>query len=226
MELSLGMQLLIFIGSFVGSCVLFRIPVAFGMGIGALGLIFANGLPFTQFLQAAFTSLDSFTYLAIPLFVLSGSFMEHSGIASMLIDWAEALIGKVRGGIGAICTVACAAFGMLTGSATSTLSSIGKIMIGEMKKRGYSDSYAGALAAATGFLFAREFISQVVLGFAGYEAALYESYPVNLYWLNGGNNGPDNGLMMTVILLTLVALMVRKRKIGPIIKPVHEKKEK
>ena len=80
-------------------------------------------------------------------------------------------------------------------------------------------------AAATGFLFAREFISQVVLGFAGYEAALYESYPVNLYWLNGGNNGPDNGLMMTVILLTLVALMVRKRKIGPIIKPAHEKKE-
>lgn len=152
MELNLGMQLLIFIGCFVGSCVLFRIPVAFGMGFGALGLIFANDLPFTQFLQAAFTSLDSFTYLAIPLFVLSGSFMEHSGIAGMLVDWAESIIGKVRGGVGAICTVACAAFGMLTGSATSTLSSIGKIMINEMKKRGYSDSYAGALAAATGFL--------------------------------------------------------------------------
>lgn len=152
MELSLGMQLLIFIGTFLGTCVLFRIPVAFGMGFGALALIFANDLPFTQFLQASVTSLDSFTYLAIPLFVLAGSFMEHSGIASMLIDWAEALIGKVRGGVGAICTVACAAFGMLTGSATSTLSSIGKIMIGEMKKRGYSDSYAGALAAATGFL--------------------------------------------------------------------------
>lgn len=152
MELGLGMQLLIFIGTFVGTCVLFRIPVAFGMGFGALGLIFANGLPFTQFLQAAFTSLDSFTYLAIPLFVLAGSFMEHSGIASMLVDWCESIIGKVRGGIGAICTVACAAFGMLTGSATSTLTSIGKIMIGEMKKRGYSDSYAGAMAAATGFL--------------------------------------------------------------------------
>lgn len=150
--MSLGIQLLIFIGIFVGTCVIFRIPVAFGMGFGALGLIIANGLPLTQFLQASFSSLDSFTYLAIPLFVLSGSFMEHSGIAGMLIDWAEALIGKVRGGVGAICTVACAAFGMLTGSATSTISSIGKIMINEMKKRGYSDSYAGALAASTGFL--------------------------------------------------------------------------
>ena len=152
MELSLGVLLLIFIGTFVGACVLSRIPVAFGMGLGALALIAVLGLPYTQFLQASFTSLDSFTYLAIPLFVLAGSFMEHSGIATMLIDWAEALIGKRRGGIGAICTVACAAFGMLTGSATSTLTSIGKIMIGEMKKRGYSDSYAGALAAATGFL--------------------------------------------------------------------------
>lgn len=152
MTISLGLQLLIFIGVFVGTCVFFRIPVAFGMGFGALALILANGLPMTQFLQASFSSMDSFTYLAIPLFVLSGSFMEHSGIASMIIDWAESLIGKVRGGIGAICTVACAAFGMLTGSATSTLSSIGKIMIVEMKKRGYSDSYAGALAASTGFL--------------------------------------------------------------------------
>ena len=152
MELSLGVLLLIFIGTFVGTCVLFRIPVAFGMGLGAIALLTALGLPYTQFLQAAFSSLDSFTYLAIPLFVLAGSFMEHSGIATMLIDWAESLIGKVRGGIGAICVVACAAFGMLTGSATSTLTSIGKIMISEMKKRGYSDSYAGALAAATGFL--------------------------------------------------------------------------
>ena len=152
MELGLGALLLIFIGVFVGSCVLSRIPVGFGMGLGAIALIVVLGLPYTQFLQASFSSLDSFTYLAIPLFVLAGSFMEHSGIAGMLVDWAESLIGKVRGGIGAICTVACAAFGMLTGSATSTLTSIGKIMIAEMKKRGYSDSYAGALAAATGFL--------------------------------------------------------------------------
>ncbi len=152
MELGLGILLLIFIGVFVGACVLTRIPVGFGMGLGAIALIVVLGLPYTQFLQASFSSLDSFTYLAIPLFVLAGSFMEHSGIAGMLVDWAESLIGKVRGGIGAICTVACAAFGMLTGSATSTLTSIGKIMIAEMKKRGYSDSYAGALAAATGFL--------------------------------------------------------------------------
>ncbi|MBP5168525.1 MAG: TRAP transporter large permease [Oscillospiraceae bacterium] len=152
MELGLGVLLLIFIGVFVGSCVLSRIPVGFGMGLGAIALLVVLGLPYTQFLQASFSSLDSFTYLAIPLFVLAGSFMEHSGIAGMLVDWAESIIGKVRGGIGAICVVACAAFGMLTGSATSTLTSIGKIMIGEMKKRGYSDSYAGALAAATGFL--------------------------------------------------------------------------
>jgi C4-dicarboxylate transporter DctM subunit len=150
--MTLGAQLSLFIGVFVGVCVLFKLPVAFGLGCGGFALILTYDLPITQYLQATFSSLDSFPYLAIPFFIFAGTLMEYSGISTLIIDWAEAMIGKVRGGIGAICTIACAAFGLLTGSATSTLSAIGKIMINEMKKRGYSASYAGALAASTGFL--------------------------------------------------------------------------
>lgn len=66
-------------------------------------------------------------------------------------------------------------------------------------------------ATAVGFLFAKECIAQTVVGFAEYDAALYETYPVNMYWLNGGNFGVDNGLAMTIIMTALIVLIIRRR---------------
>lgn len=145
---SLGIFLLVFLGV----CVFFKQSVAFSVGLGSLIVLSLNGLTETFFLQGTYSALDSFPFLAMPTFILAGSLMEHSGISTALIDWCQSLVGKVRGSIGAVATLACMAFGLLCGSATSTLSAIGKMMMGEMHKRGYRLTYAAALVASTCFL--------------------------------------------------------------------------
>ena len=142
----------LFLIMFIGTCFLLKVNVAFGVGIGCVTLLIFGHYANTPFLQASFSAMDSFPFLAVPTFILAGVLMEHSGISSALIDWCDSIMGKVRGSVGAVTTLACMAFGLLTGSATATLSAIGKIMIEEMAKRGYKKSYAAALAASTSFL--------------------------------------------------------------------------
>lgn len=142
----------IFLAVFLVTCGLLKVNVGFGIGFGSIAIIILGQMPTTFFLQASYSALDSFPFLAVPTFIMAGALMEYSGIAGRLIAWCEALMGKVRGSIGAVTTIACMAFGLLTGSNLSTLSAIGKMMIGEMKKRGIRGSYAAALAASTCFL--------------------------------------------------------------------------
>lgn len=102
--------------------------------------------------SSAYASMDSFTLLAIPFFMIAGTVMEHSGISRKLINWISMLVGRIRGAMGAITTVACMAFGVLTGSAMATISAIGKMMFPVLVDRGYRKEYASALIAATCFL--------------------------------------------------------------------------
>lgn len=146
------LSLLLFVAVFVGLSALARVPVAYSIGIAAMLLYLVNGLNPLGFAQVCFSGLDTFTMLAVPFFIFAGSIMEYSGISDRLLQWVEMLIGKVRGFTGAICVVASALFGLLTGSIMSTLSSVGKVMISKMREKGYSKEYAAALAAASSFL--------------------------------------------------------------------------
>ncbi len=146
------LSLIVFIVAFVGLSALFRIPVAFSIGIATLLLYVLNDINLVGFAQVCFSGLDTFTMLAVPFFIFAGSIMEYSGISDRLLQWVETLIGKIRGFTGAVCIVASALFGLLTGSIMSTLSAIGKMMIEKMKQKGYPKEYAAALAAASSFL--------------------------------------------------------------------------
>lgn len=144
--------LLIFIAVFLGIAICFKVPVAYSLGLGAVVLFLLAGFPLKMLAQNSFVSLDSFPMLAIAFFVFAGVLMEYSGISRLLIDWIDSIVSRLRGSVGAVCVVASAAFGALTGSAMSTLCSIGKLMIPEMRKKGYSGAYAAAIAAASCFL--------------------------------------------------------------------------
>jgi len=65
--------------------------------------------------------------------------------------------------------------------------------------------------AAIGFRFAWSYLDQAVLGFAGAQTALYETYPVNMYWLSGGNGGLMCGLLTTLMLCAAAVMLVRGR---------------
>lgn len=142
----------LFLVVFLGTAIFFKVPVAFGLGLGTLALLICNNLPLLGLAQVSFSSLDSFPFMAIPFFIFAGTLMEYSGISHSLLRLVEAFVGKLRGTIGAVTVLGAMAFGVLTGSAMATISAIGKIMIPEMEKKGYRKSYAAALAAATCFL--------------------------------------------------------------------------
>src|SRR5665213_1436689 len=94
------------------------VPIAFAMGAAAIAVIaVAGSVPMVMVPHRIVMSTDSFTLLAIPLFVLAGSLMETGGIAGKLVNLAKALVGFVRGGLGMV-VIICG--GLLFGVATAT----------------------------------------------------------------------------------------------------------
>jgi len=134
-----------------------NVPVAFCMGIATLlGVLTAGNLPaFTVIAQKMATGIDSFALLAIPFFILSGLFMGHGGIARRLIDFANVIVGRFRGGLAYVNIVTCMMFGSISGSAAAAVSSIGGFMVPLMNKMGYHRDFNAATsitAATTGLL--------------------------------------------------------------------------
>jgi len=127
------------------------------MGISTVLAFLAMGdLPaFVVVAHKIATGIDSFTLLAIPFFILSGLLMGHGGIARRLIDFANVLVGRFRGGLAFVNILTCMLFGAISGSATAAVSAIGGFMIPLMNKMGYNREFNTSVtvtAATTGLL--------------------------------------------------------------------------
>ena len=93
--------------------------------------------------------MDSYTLIALPLFILMGQLMNESQITSRLIDYCLIFVGKIRGGLGLVNVISSMLFGGISGSSVSDTASIGSILIPEMKNRGYPEDYAAGLTVAS-----------------------------------------------------------------------------
>ena len=144
--------LVLFICMFFVFSMFLRMPVAHGLGAASLMVFLVCGLNTVTVAQSAVSSLDSFSFLAIPFYIYAGTIMEYSGISKTLIDWIQGIIGKIKGSLGIVCILTSMAFGVLTGSAMATISAIGKIMAPEMERANYPKGYTSALLSATCFL--------------------------------------------------------------------------
>jgi tripartite ATP-independent transporter DctM subunit len=134
-----------------------NVPIAFCMGISTLlGVLVAGDLPsFLIVAQRMATGIDSFALLAIPFFILSGLFMERGGIARRLVDFANVIVGRFRGGLAYANILTCMLFGSISGSAGAAVCSVGGFMIPTMNKMGYQKDFNAAVtitAATTGLL--------------------------------------------------------------------------
>ena len=121
----------IFLLFFLGMAMFCKMPVAYSIGTATLMVIITAGIKTKAMGTVAFSGLDSFPLLSVPLFIYAGAIMQHSGIANSLINFIDSIVGRVRGSLGAITILASAAFGVLTGSCMATISCIGGIMIPE-----------------------------------------------------------------------------------------------
>ena len=148
--------ILILIVSFI-ILVLLNVPVAFSIGISTvLATLAIGGIPvFVSVAHNIATGIDSFSLLAIPFFILSGLLMGHGGIARRLIDFANVLVGRFRGGLAFVNVLTCMLFGAISGSSGAAISAVGGFMIPLMNKMGYQKDFNTSVtitAATTGLL--------------------------------------------------------------------------
>lgn len=123
-------------------------PVAWSLGVSAvvtLMFFLEPVMAFTVIGQQFITSLNSFTLLAIPFFILAGQIMNQGGIATRLIDFAKNLVGSLPGGLAHINVVAAMLFGAIAGSSVAAVSAIGSILGPKMEKEGYSREFGASV---------------------------------------------------------------------------------
>jgi len=117
-------------------------PIAFCLGIASFATVVYIGRPAIVVFQQLNSGVSAFTLMAIPFFIFAGDLMMRGGIAARIIQFAGALIGHVRGGLGQVNVAASTLFGGISGSAVAEAAAVGGIMIPQMKARGYGADYA------------------------------------------------------------------------------------
>jgi len=135
------MGLALLLGGF-GLLTIIGVPVAFALGMAALGAFWYEGIPLMIGFQRIISGMSSFSLLAIPFFIFAGELMLHGGIAARLIRLASASVGWMRGGLGQVNVFASMLFGGISGSAVADTSALGSLLIPVMKEKGYDDDYA------------------------------------------------------------------------------------
>ena len=133
--------------------IFFGVPIAYSIELSVVVLLVITHLkPLILIPQKLEIGMDTFVYLAIPLFTLAGYLMEQGGLSDRLVDCVEKLFGWFPGSMGTITIICCLFFASLTGSGPATVAAIGAIMVPTMLKNGYSRREAAGLLAAGGAL--------------------------------------------------------------------------
>lgn len=129
------------------------VPVAFALAFGAFAAFAAfNPILLVTISQNMAASLNSFTLLAIPFFILAAAVMNAGGITPRLVELAMQLVGHLRGGLGQANVVTNTMLAGVSGSSTADASTIAKLLVPEMASRGYGRPFAAALTAASATL--------------------------------------------------------------------------
>jgi C4-dicarboxylate transporter DctM subunit len=131
---------------------LIGVPVAFAIMSAGISYLAITNTNIAVLAQRMVFGMNSFTLLAVPLFILVGNLMDFGGISRRLTDWAKSLLGWLPGGLGVVTVFSCAIFAALTGSGPATVAAIGSIMLPAMTKAGYSKQTSAGLVAAAGAL--------------------------------------------------------------------------
>lgn len=142
------MAVFILFGTFVLFLVL-RFPIALTLILSSLITGLYLDVDLASLIQKMVSGLNSFSLLAIPFFILAGEIMNEGGISVRLINFANVIIGKIRGGLAMVNVLASTFFGGISGSALADTSSIGSVMIPMMKKQGYDADYAVAVTVSS-----------------------------------------------------------------------------
>jgi C4-dicarboxylate transporter DctM subunit len=116
----------------------FGMPIAFALGVVCLAVLYFFGMvPMVGFASKMYESMNTFSFLAIPFFILSGNFMTRGGIARPLLDFAFEILKPIAGGFAIAVMVACIIFAALSGASVAIAAAIGIMALPIMMEKGY-----------------------------------------------------------------------------------------
>ncbi|MFU0832165.1 MAG: TRAP transporter large permease protein [Oscillospiraceae bacterium] len=131
------------------------VPIAIALGGATCGaILFSPGIQLSLNVvsQRLFGGMDSTSIMAIAFFVLAGNIMTKGGISSKLVDFANSIVGGLRGGMALALVLACAFFAALSGSAPATVVAIGAMLYADMVRIGYPKERVAGLLVVSGGL--------------------------------------------------------------------------
>ncbi len=142
-----AIAILILIGLLV-----FGVPIFVALGLVAFGMLFIEGRPLFDGALTAISGLNSSAFVAVPFFVMAATFMQHGGIARVLIEAAEAWVGWMRGGIALVAVLGTTFFAAVSGSSVVTAMTMGTLLIPAMVAQRYDRPFALGTIGASGTL--------------------------------------------------------------------------
>ncbi|MEG5262908.1 C4-dicarboxylate TRAP transporter large permease protein DctM [Pseudomonas sp. JDS28PS106] len=191
--------LLLFVFMFLG------VPIAISLGLsGAVSILLFSQDSLSSLAIKLFETSDSYTFLAIPFFLLSGAFMTTGGVAQRLIDFANACVGHIRGGLAIAAVLACMLFAALSGSSPATVAAVGSIAVAGMVRSGYPREFGAGIicnAGTLGILIPPSIVMVV------YSAAT-ETSVGKLFMA-----GVIPGILLGVILMVVIYVVARVKKL-------------
>ena len=147
----MSMVAVLFLAFFV--MLIIGVPIVAALGVASIiAVVTGSSWPLLLLPQKLFNGINSFPFMAIPLFLLAGNIMAEAKISDKLVALANLMVGRYPGGLAQVSTGASAFFGAISGSAPATTAAIGSILIPSMKERGYRGDFSAAVVAASGAL--------------------------------------------------------------------------
>ena len=181
---------------------LLRVPIAFALGLASLATVFYLQLPPLMVAQRMVNGLNSFTFLAVPFFILVGNLMTEGGISDKLVRLADVLVGRMRGGLAQGNVVASTLFGGISGSSVADVASIGSFLIPAMVRSRYPAGYSVAVTVTSSVQGVMIPPSQNMIFYALAAGGL----PISTLFLAGY----VPGLLLGLSLMIIVYIMARR----------------
>lgn len=141
------MALVLFISFIV--LIFLGLPVAFSLGLSSVIYLIIMDIPLNIAAQKMYAGIDSFVLICIPGFILAGNLMNTGGITKKIIEFSNAILGFIRGGLGLANVAASMLFAGISGTALADTASIGAILIPAMVDEGYEPDFSVAVTASS-----------------------------------------------------------------------------
>lgn len=179
------------------------VPIAISLAGSCLIYVYLSGqVPDIVVAHRMINGVDSFPLLAIPFFILAGNLMNNGGITTRIFDFAKALVGWMRGGLGHVNVGASIVFSGMSGAAVADAGGLGTIEIKAMRDAGYDQEFAVGITAASSTI----------------GPIIPPSLPMVIYGVMAGASvgqlfvaGLIPGLLMGGVLMIMIAVLARRR---------------